>query len=88
MNEDNKTVTKAGSDIAKMSFEEALEALEEVVTDLEKGDANLDEAIALYVHGTNLRKHCSAKLEAAQKKIAELVAAERNEVASSAATLI
>ncbi|MDE2759934.1 MAG: exodeoxyribonuclease VII small subunit [Paracoccaceae bacterium] len=56
-------------EIYALSFEEALEKLEHVVSLLEKGSVSLDEAIKLYVLGTQLRKHCDYTLREAQKKI-------------------
>lgn len=41
-----------------MSFEEALNALEEIVRQLEAGKVRLDEAIDFYERGMLLRRHC------------------------------
>ncbi len=41
-----------------MNFEQALKALEEIVHKLESGEAPLDEAIALYERGNQLRALC------------------------------
>ena len=60
--------------ITDMSFEEALRALEGVVRRLESGDVPLDESIALYERGEELRKACQARLDAAQAKIEKIVA--------------
>lgn len=61
-------------DIAAMSFEDALRALEDVVRKLESGEAKLDESIDLYEQGERLRKHCQARLDAAQERIEKIVA--------------
>lgn len=65
-----------GSDdtIAAMSFEQALKALEDVVRALEAGEVPLDESISLYERGETLRKHCQARLDAAQARIEKIVA--------------
>ena len=55
-------------DIAKMSFEEALEELKEIVSTLESGEGRLDEAIEAYERGAALKRHCEAKLREAQEK--------------------
>lgn len=55
------------------SFEEALKALEEVVHKLESGDAPLDESIALYEKGQQLRAICQARLDAAQARIEAII---------------
>ncbi|MBV1918625.1 MAG: exodeoxyribonuclease VII small subunit [Sphingomonadaceae bacterium] len=62
-----------GADISAMSFEEALRALEEVVRKLEGGDVPLDDSIALYERGEQLRKHCQTRLDAAQARIEKIV---------------
>jgi exodeoxyribonuclease VII small subunit len=60
-------------DIAAMSFEDALRALEEVVRRLESGDVPLDDSITLYERGEALRRHCQARLDAAQARIEKIV---------------
>lgn len=61
-------------EIAQMSYEQALAALEDVVRRLEGGEAALDESIALYERGEKLRRHCQARLDAAQARIEAIVA--------------
>jgi exodeoxyribonuclease VII small subunit len=61
-------------DIAGMSFEDALKALEDVVRRLETGEVPLDESISLYERGEALRQHCQARLDAAQARIEKIVA--------------
>ena len=63
-----------GPDISQMSFEDALKALEDVVRRLESGEVPLDESIDLYERGETLRKHCQARLDAAQERIEKIVA--------------
>ena len=63
-----------GPDIATMSFEQALKALEEVVRKLEAGEVPLDESIDLYERGEKLRLHCQKRLDAAQARIETIVA--------------
>jgi exodeoxyribonuclease VII small subunit len=61
-------------EIGEMSFEEALRALEDVVRKLESGDVPLEESIGLYERGELLRRHCQARLDAAQARIEKIVA--------------
>ena len=63
-----------GPDISALSFEDALRALEEVVRKLESGEVPLDDSISLYERGEALRKHCQARLDAAQARIERIVA--------------
>jgi exodeoxyribonuclease VII small subunit len=55
--------------IAEMSFEEAMIALEQVVSSLEKGEVPLEASIALYERGSALKAHCAAKLKDAEDKV-------------------
>lgn len=55
-----------------LSFEEALKRLEGIVHRLEAGEASLEDSINLYAEGETLKKHCEAKLAAAQAKIEKI----------------
>ena len=59
-------------DIAQLSFEEALHALEEIVKGLESGEVKLDQAIENYERGAALKRHCESKLREAQAKIEKI----------------
>lgn len=58
--------------IRKLSFEQALTALEEIVAKLESGDIGLEESIEVYTKGTFLKRHCEDKLKAAQARIEKI----------------
>jgi exodeoxyribonuclease VII small subunit len=60
-------------DIAKLSFEEALAELEQIVRRLEGGAGKLDEAIQSYERGALLKRHCEAKLREAQARVDKIV---------------
>ena len=60
-------------EIAALTFEDALRALEEVVRGLESGEVPLDATISLYERGEQLRAHCQARLDAAQTRIEQIV---------------
>jgi len=66
-------MTEAAPEIAEMSFEDALRALEEIVRRLEGGEVPLDDSITLYERGEQLRRHCQARLDAAQARIEKIV---------------
>jgi exodeoxyribonuclease VII small subunit len=55
-----------------LSFEAALAELEQVVARLEKGEVPLEESLALYERGAALRRHCDARLKAAEARVAEI----------------
>ena len=59
-------------DIGAMSFETALGELEQIVRTLEQGSAPLDQSIELYQRGDRLKRHCEARLKAAQARIDQI----------------
>ena len=59
--------------MAKSSFEDNMEKKEKIVTELEKGDLNLDESIAKFEEGIKASKECNKILEEAEKKITILL---------------
>lgn len=67
--------TELPADIRKLSFEDALEQLEGIVSELETGQGKLDEAIKAYERGALLKRHCEAKLREAQARIDKIVEA-------------
>jgi len=73
----------ASPDITALSFEDALRALEDVVRKLESGEVPLDDSISLYERGELLRKHCQARLDAAQQRIERIVAGPDGTVTGS-----
>jgi len=56
----------------KMNFEQSVARLDEIVRQLERGDAPLEESLALFEEGTALARKCSALLEQAEQKIVML----------------
>ena len=60
------------ADPANLSFEAALKRLEEIVRQLESGEAPLDEAITLYEEGDRLKRQCEARLKDAQMRIEQI----------------
>jgi exodeoxyribonuclease VII small subunit len=59
-------------DVAKMSFEDALEELKQIVERLERGEGKLDEAIDAYDRGARLKRHCEDKLREAKERIEKI----------------
>lgn len=58
--------------IEEMSFEDAIRELEQVVTQLDRGDVALEESIKLYERGAALKARCEAKLKEAEEKVAQI----------------
>lgn len=57
----------------EMTYEKAIERLEEIVKVLEKNEVSLDESMKLFEEGTKLTAFCADKLKKAEQKITELV---------------
>ncbi|MBJ3764087.1 exodeoxyribonuclease VII small subunit [Maribius pontilimi] len=58
--------------VEKLSFEQAMAELEQVVAKLDSGDVPLDQSIALYQRGAALKKACADKLAEAEEKVAQI----------------
>ncbi len=57
----------------EISFEEALERLNEIVKALEHSDAPLDDSLKLFEEGVALVKQCNDQIDQAEAKIKQLV---------------
>lgn len=62
----------SNTDIAVMSFEDALKQLEKIVDALERGDVPLEESIRIYERGEALKKHCDTLLKSAEDKVEKI----------------
>jgi exodeoxyribonuclease VII small subunit len=60
----------------ELSFEEKLNKLEEIVSELEKGNIDLDDAINKYTEAMKLAKECSKKLDDATKAVNKILNAD------------
>lgn len=61
-----------------MTFEQALERLEEIVQKLESGNVSLDESIEIYQEGIMLSKQCSGMLQEAEGRVMAIVNKEQD----------
>ena len=66
----------SNNDLKKLTFEEAMKELEELVDSLDKGDVSLDEAIAVYDRGSQLKDYCEKKLQEAKMKVDTILSSE------------
>lgn len=55
------------------TFEQARDELEQIVRRLEDGSTTLDEALTLWERGEALHALCRAKLDQADRRVAELL---------------
>lgn len=60
----------------KQTFEQNMTRLEEIVTALERGDAPLEESLALFQEGTKLISSCNKALDQAQQQLKILLQGE------------
>ncbi|MGL6300148.1 exodeoxyribonuclease VII small subunit [Streptococcus iniae] len=64
----------------KKTFEENLQELEAIVTQLENGDVPLEEAISQFQEGMLLSKNLQKTLQEAEKTMVKVMQADRTEV--------
>ena len=70
-------------DISKLSFEQAMRELEDVVAKLENGQVPLEDSIKLYEMGNDLKKHCEQKLKEAEEKVSQITFANDGSVSGT-----
>lgn len=56
----------------KLTFEESMARLDEIVNILERGDAPLEQSLTLFEEGTALIKNCGQLLDTAEQKVVKL----------------
>jgi len=64
---------------AKLKFAEAMQQLEEIVTNLERGDVPLEEALEQFQKGVGLSKICKETLQNAEETLTKMVDEKGNE---------
>ncbi|MCK5404449.1 MAG: exodeoxyribonuclease VII small subunit [Desulfobulbaceae bacterium] len=55
--------------MAKKTFEDALQRLEEITRELEEGEVSLESSLKNFDEGIKLAEFCGSKLDEAQKKV-------------------
>ena len=63
----------------KLDFEGSMARLEEIIALLERGEAPLEQAMALFEEGAGLLRACTKQLDEAEQKVTLLVAGENGE---------
>ena len=58
--------------MAKKTFEENMKRLEQIVAQLEKGEAQLAESLLLFEEGSQLIGECNTMLEKAEQQVVKL----------------
>jgi exodeoxyribonuclease VII small subunit len=62
-------MAKSEIDISKLSFEDAIKTLTDIVTKIEQGQIPLEQSLDQYEKGMSLIKHCRSILQDAEKRI-------------------
>lgn len=63
---------KQKDDISKLSFEEAIKELTDIVGKIEQGQIPLQDSLTQYERGMALIKHCQSILKSAEKRIEKI----------------
>jgi len=69
---------------AELTFEQAVKRLSTIVQALEKGDLPLEESLRLFEEGVTLSRTSQARLDAAQRRVEELLGFDRDGRAKTA----
>ena len=77
MDNENMTTPIETAGGTKITYEQGVARLQEIVKALESGGMTLDESVRLFEEGAALSKFCSGELEKAERKIVQLEEAER-----------
>jgi len=75
-------MTEKKTEKKKISFEDALARLEQIVAQIEQGEVSLEESIERYAEGIKLIKQCRSILDSAEKKIRILARADDGSLAA------
>ena len=60
-------------DVEKLSFEQSMSMLEELVKKLEGGNLDLDESLKVYENAVALREHCRKILDESERKVQSIM---------------
>ena len=65
-------IRKASPPVDSLSFEQAIDELDQLVRKMESGELSLDDSIAAYRRGAELARYCQARLANAEQEIRQL----------------
>ena len=66
--------------MGEIKFEKAIQRLEKIVEDLEKGEMDIDKSLEIFEEGIKMSRVCSKKLNEAEAKIEKLTKDQKGEV--------
>jgi exodeoxyribonuclease VII small subunit len=73
------TERKTKDELARLTFEEAIGQLKEIVSKIEQGEIPLQDSLEQYEKGMALIKHCRGILQKAEKRIEKISKEEPSE---------
>ena len=66
--------------MGEIKFEKAIQRLEKIVDDLEKGEMDIDKSLEIFEEGIKMSRVCSKKLNEAEAKIEKLTKGQKGEL--------
>ncbi len=66
--------------MAEVKFEKAMNRLEHIVEELEKGELDIDKSLEIFEEGIKMSRVCSKKLNEAEQKIEKLTKNQKGEL--------
>jgi len=66
--------------MGEIKFEKAIQRLEKIVDDLEKGEMDIDKSLEVFEEGIKMSRVCSKKLNEAEAKIEKLTKDQKGEL--------
>ncbi len=66
--------------MAEIKFEKAMNRLEQIVEELEKGELDIDKSLEIFEEGIKMSRVCSKKLNEAEQKIEKLTKNRKGEL--------
>lgn len=66
--------------MGEIKFEKAIQRLEKIVDDLEKGELDIDKSLEIFEEGIKMSRVCSKKLNEAEAKIEKLTKNQNGEL--------
>ena len=66
--------------MGEIKFEKAIQRLEKIVDDLEKGEMDIDKSLEIFEEGIKMSRVCSKKLNEAEAKIEKLTKDKKGEL--------
>ena len=66
--------------MGEIKFEKAIQRLEKIVDDLEKGELDIDKSLEIFEAGIKMSRVCSKKLNEAEAKIEKLTKNQKGEL--------